>query len=74
MDRRGIEWIRDVISYGLGALIAIQSIKKTLNVVLKSKNNTTYCDFGYLGFLKQFAGVGSYAIDGARWLAILGTR
>ena len=74
MDRRGIEWIRDVISYWLGALIAIQSIKKTLNVVLKSKNNTRYCDFGYLGFLKQFAGVGSYAIDGARWLAILGTR
>jgi hypothetical protein len=74
MDRRWIGGNRDATRYWFEALIAIQSIKTALNVVLKSKNNTTYCDFGYLGFLKQFAGVGSYAIDGARWLAILGTR
>jgi hypothetical protein len=57
-----------------GAGIAIQRIEKTLNMPLKYKNNTTSCDFGYLGFLKQFVGVGAYAIDGASWLAILGPR
>jgi hypothetical protein len=58
--------IRDSTSYCHGALIAIQSIDMTPNMVLKCKNNTTSCDFGYLGFLYQFVAALGWRVGSAQ--------